>query len=262
MATEIQRIDINETKIPELQKCASCSCKMLLSFFDIIENTGQLKKTCRKCLERNKIAKDLVKYGKSVIYKIYCKDESIIDCYVGSTIDLNQRKSHHKGACNNEKSKKYNLPVYRFIRDNGNWENWDFEILENYPCENKESLFKKERFWFEKLNATLNARYPERCQKEWREIYREKNKQKIKEKEKEWYQKNSEKKKEKNKKYREENKEKIREQDREKYQKNKKEILEKKKEKVECPCGSVVNRSSLSRHERTQKHQNYLKSLS
>ena len=58
MTSEIERNNINETKIQELQKCAGCKCKMLLSYFDIIENTGQLKKTCRKCLERNKINHD------------------------------------------------------------------------------------------------------------------------------------------------------------------------------------------------------------
>ena len=273
MATEIQRIDINETKIPELQKCASCSCKMLLSFFDIIENTGQLKKTCRKCLERNKIAKDLVKYGNSVIYKICCKDESITDCYVGSTIDFDRRKRDHKNTCNNVKSTKYNLPVYRYIRDNGSWENWDFEILERYHCRNKESLVKRERYWLEKKGAKLNSCYPQRSQKE----YIEDNKEQILEQRKEHYQRNKEKIKGKAKEYREQNKEKIlenkkeyhkknkerrKEYNKEWHQKNSEKISIQRKEKVECPCGSVVRKSELRRHERSQKHQNYLKSLS
>ena len=216
MTSEIQRKDINETKIPELQKCAGCKCNMLLSFFDIIENTGQLKKTCRKCLERNKKNHDLVKYGNSVIYKIYCKDESITDFYVGSTTNLNHRKNHHKSTCNNKKSVGYNLPVYRYIRDKGGFDNWDFEVLENYHCRNIKQLLFKERFWFEKLNATLNSYYPQRTEEEKKE-YREKNKEKLK---------------------------------------------EKQKEKVKCECGSIINRSNLSIHKKTQKHQNYLKSLS
>jgi hypothetical protein len=243
MTSEIERFYINETKMPELQKCSGCKCKMLLSFFDFIENTGQLKKTCRKCLERNKINHDLVKYGNSVIYKIFCRDESITDCYVGSTTDFGRRKTNHKNACNNAKSTRYNLPVYRFIRDNGNWDNWDFEILENYPCRNKEQLVVRERYWFEKLNTTLNSQYPQRSQKESNKAYKEKNREKIKES---------------NKAYREKNREKIKEY----YEVNKKEILEKLKEKVQCPCGSVVRKSDLRRHERSQKHQNYLKSLS
>ena len=243
MVTEIQRFDINETKMPTLQKCASCSCKMLLSYFDIIENTGQLKKTCRKCLERNKIAKDLVKYGNSVIYKICCKDESIIDCYVGSTTNFGRRIGEHKRTCNNVKSKYYNRPVYRFIRDNGNFDNWNFEILEDYPCRNKESLVKRERYWFEKLGAKLNSNYPVRSQKE----YIEQNKEKIKEYRKIHY---------------EQNREKILENNKEYNRKNREIISEQKKEKVECPCGSVVRKSDLKRHKKSQKHQNYLKSLS
>ena len=262
MTSEIERFYINETKMPELQKCAGCKCKMLLSFFDIIENTGQLKKTCRKCLERNKINHDLVKYGKSVIYKIFCRDENIIDCYVGSTTDFNQRKRQHKNSYNNEKSVGYNLPVYRFIRDNGGFDNWEFEVLENYPCRNKELLVKRERFWFEKLDSTLNGQYPQRSKKEYREHNEEKIKEQTKKQNKKYKEEHKEQIKEYNKEYREKNIEHLREKDKQYYEVNKKEILEKKKEKVECPCGSVVRKSHLRRHEMTQKHQNYLKSLS
>jgi group I intron endonuclease len=240
MTSEIERFNINETKMPELQKCSGCKCKMLLSFFDIIENTGQLKKTCRKCLERNKINHDLVKYGNSVIYKIFCKDESITECYVGSTTDLNKRIGRHKSNCNIKTSTCYNIRLYKYIRDHGNFDNWNFEILEDYPCRNKESLVKRERYWFEKLGTTLNSCYPERNEKEWKQT----NKKRISEVGKQYYQKNKEQIREKDKKYREKNKEKISNQ---------------RKEKVECPCGSVVRKSTLRRHERSQKHQNYLK---
>jgi hypothetical protein len=258
MATEIQRIDINETKIPELQKCASCSCKMLLSYFDFNKNTGQLKKTCRKCLERNKIAKDLVKYGNSVIYKICCKDESITDCYVGSTVDFGGRKRDHKHKCNNVKSTQYNYPVYRFIRDNGNFDNWNFEILENYPCRNKESLVKKERFWFEKLGAKLNSQYPQRSLKE----YYQDNKEQFLEQRKQYYKENKEEMSMKMKKYRKNNSEKIKEKKKDYYNKNSEKIKEKTREKVECPCGSVVTKVNLSTHKKSQKHQNWEKTLS
>jgi hypothetical protein len=271
MTSEIERININETKMPTLQKCAGCKCNMLLSYFDIIENTGQLKKTCRKCLERNKINHDLVKYGNSIIYKIYCKDENITDCYVGSTIDFDRRKRNHKHKCNNNKSKEYNFPVYRFIRDNGGFDNWKFEVLENYPCGNKESLLFKECFWIEKLNTTLNSHFPRRSKKEWYEDnknelleyfkkYRENNIEKIREKAKEYRSRPEVKEyfKEYFKKYRENNKEKQKESDKKRYEKNK----EKLSEKIECECGVVVCRSGLSRHKKTQKHQNYLKSVS
>jgi hypothetical protein len=41
------------------------------------------------------------------------------------------------------------------------------------------------------------------------------------------------------------------------YEKNKEKISEKASEKVECPCGSVVSRSNLSKHKKTQKHQEW-----
>jgi hypothetical protein len=106
-------------------------------------------------------------YQNGTIYKIVCKDKNITDCYVGSTICHNARKSQHKSDCNNEKSKNYNLPVYRFIRDNGGWDNWEFVLLEDYPCNKKKQLNIRERYWFELLNATLNSKYPERSKKEY-----------------------------------------------------------------------------------------------
>ena len=30
------------------------------------------------------------------VYKLYCKDENIKDCYIGSSIDLNGRLQKHK----------------------------------------------------------------------------------------------------------------------------------------------------------------------
>ena len=178
-------------------------------------------------------------YKNGVIYKICCKDSSIKDCYVGSSCSHTSRKSAHKSACNNKKDKAYNLPVYRYIRDNGNWENWDFVLLEAYPCENKNQLVIRERYWFEKLNATLNSFYPERSEDEKKEYHKEFNKERYKN-----------------------NKEKILEQTKVYYEDNKEEILEKRKEKIECPCGSVVRKHSLTRHKKTQKHQKYLQKLS
>merc|ERR1712074_213099 len=95
-------------------------------------------------------------YENGTIYKIVCKDPKITDCYVGSTTSHLKRKSKHKYDCNNEKSENYNFPVYRFIRDNGGWENWEFVLLEDYPCKTKKQLNIRERFWFEKLGAKLN----------------------------------------------------------------------------------------------------------
>ena len=45
---------------------------------------------------------------------------------------------------------------YEFIRNNGGWDNFDYEILEYYPCNNFEQLRQKEQAYIEKLNPSLN----------------------------------------------------------------------------------------------------------
>ena len=145
--------------------------------------------------------------------------------YVGSSCSHTKRKSAHKSNCNNEKSDKYNLPVYRYIRDNGGWDNWEFVLLEKFPCKDKQELVIRERYWFELLGAKLNKNYPQRTEEE----YYEETKKKFLEKKKVY------------------------------YDENKEEILEKGKQKVKCPCGSIFRKDGLSQHKRTQKHQNYLK---
>jgi hypothetical protein len=209
----------------DLRKCASCKCKMLLSYFDTNKNTGQLKNTCRKCLEKNKFY-NMKKYSNSIIYIICCKDEDITECYVGSTKNFEKRKSMHISVCDNIKDKGYNRPVYKYIRDHGGFDNWIFEKLQNYPCDNKKELLIRERYWFEKLDAKLNSCYPQRSKKEYREceIVSELRKEYLKK----W------------------------------YQNNKQKIAEKGKEKVKCECGSIICIKHLSRHKKTKKHQNYI----
>ena len=188
---------------------------------------------------RNKMP---LNYQNSVIYKICCKDPVIKDIYVGSTTSFKRRMSNHKSICNNEKSNDYNLPVYRFIRDNGGFDNWSVVKIRDVCCKDKYDLEAEERKEFEKLGATLNSQYPQRRMKE----YREDNKEIIKKKDKVYY---------------EDNKNEILEKAKEYREKNREKILEKKKEKVECPCGSVVTKGNLATHKKTQKHQNWEKTL-
>jgi hypothetical protein len=212
-------------------------------------------------------------YKNGVIYKICCKDENIKDVYVGSSCSHTSRKSSHKSNCNNKNSREYNYPVYRYIRDNGGWENWQFVLLEAYPCENKNQLVIRERYWFELLGARLNNNYPQRSYTEYYEGNKEeilekakenyeKNKEEFSEKNKEYYEENKEEIKERRKKHYEENKEEILEKEKERYKVNKEKISEKGKETVECPCGSVVRKDYLQKHKKTQKHQKNLQKLS
>ena len=150
-------------------------------------------------------------------YKIVCKDENIKDCYVGKTKNLNKRIISHKNSYNNENGKDYNLKLYQFIRENGDWNNWYFIEIDKDEYDNEDSAIK-ERYWIEELNANLNCRIPSRTRKEYyqnnrekrneqRKQYRENNIEKIKEKEKEYYQNNKERRRE----YYENNKKKLNE---------------------------------------------------
>ena len=169
-------------------------------------------------------------------YKIICKDENIKDCYVGKTKDFKQRIRSHKNSCNNENCKDYNLKLYQFIRENGDWNNWNFIEIEKNEYDDKDSAIR-ERYWFEELNANLNCRIPSRTKKESHKEYRDNHKEYYKEKNKEYYQKNiekqreyyennKEKRKEQRKQYRENNIEKIKEKNKEYYENNKKKLNE------------------------------------
>ena len=155
-------------------------------------------------------------YNNTLIYKIVCNDLTITDVYVGHTTDFTKRKYRHKSNCNNETDAKYNLKVYKMIRDNGGWDNWVMVEVEKYPCNDSNEARARERYWYEILNANMNSANPSRSEKEYREDnkerilqrdkeYRDANKDKMKQYKKD----NKEKYKIKDKKYRDANKDKI-----------------------------------------------------
>ena len=109
----------------------------------------------------------MVNYENSTIYKIVCKDLDITDCYVGSTTNFNRRKSEHKTRYNNVNDKHYNLKVYKFIRDHGNFDNFDIIEVERYCAIDKNDLHARERYWLKKLKSNLNCQIPNRSSKEY-----------------------------------------------------------------------------------------------
>ena len=108
---------------------------------------------------------------KTLIYKIVCNNLDVLECYVGSTTDFKSRKYAHKTSCNNEFSKAYNLKVYKFIRENGGWDNFTMVLIEEYFCGSKLECRSRERFWFENLNSGLNTNYPQRSKAEYPSQY-------------------------------------------------------------------------------------------
>ena len=75
-------------------------------------------------------------YSKTIIYCLVCKDVSITDCYISHTTNFKQQKSQHKCCCTKEKYKGYNYKVYKFIRQNGGWDNWFMAMIKTFPCNN------------------------------------------------------------------------------------------------------------------------------
>ena len=183
-----------------------------------------------------------IDYSKSIIYKICCKDPEIKDIYIGSTTNFTKRKSRHKQSCIN-----INTKVYNFIRNNGNWENWDMVMIEEYKdCESKIQLLKKERFYTDELKATLNMYNAISNVEEKRQKNREyniKHKDRLKELKK---------------KYNLENRNKVFIQRKAYREKHREQIQKKQKIKMNCICGCSFNKKSKSRHEKTKKHIQYL----
>lgn len=101
-----------------------------------------------------------IDYSKALIYKIVCTDVNVKECYIGSTTDFRKRKNSHKHTCETQHHKNHNFYVYKFIRENGGWGNWDVVIIEYYPCVTKLELHARERYHIEHLNAQLNCKVP------------------------------------------------------------------------------------------------------
>jgi len=193
----------------------------------------------RKAIDhQKKMPRKAIDHQKTLIYKLVCNDVNVKDLYVGSTVSFKDRKRTHKNGCNNAKGKIYNYKIYQTIRTTGGWNNWSMVLIEPYPCNSKLEATRRERYWYEELNAKLNSNVPSRTHKEYYQDNREANREKINEYHKEYYQVNREKKKE----YYQVNRDAIREQ-----QNNY------KREKIECPhCQKLIGRSYLKKHIQSQ----------
>ena len=88
------------------------------------------------------------------IYKISIADED----YIGSTMDLKQRKIQHKSACYNPNTHNYNNKIYTVIRENGGWDCCEITPIEEYECETKQQALIREEYWRREYKALLNTR--------------------------------------------------------------------------------------------------------
>lgn len=160
-------------------------------------------------------------YSNACIYKIICKDESITDMYIGSTINFKSRESVHKHHCNNPNSKKYNCKIYKFIRENSGWQEWQMIKICDVKCLDGYDLRKAEGSYQRELKPTLNYEIAGRSKEEGCKAYRIKNKDKINADMKPYRIKNKDKIKKYMKAYRIKNKDRINKVKRENYAKKK-----------------------------------------
>ena len=61
----------------------------------------------------------------ATIYNLKCKNRDVFPYYIGSTFGLSHRKREHSRW-----SKKSNSKLYKFIRENGGIDNFEYDILE------------------------------------------------------------------------------------------------------------------------------------
>ena len=101
--------------------------------------------------------KDIIDYSNTIIYKIYCKNETITDIYVGHTTNFFVRKYYHKNAFKNYKN---DLQIYKTMRENGGWNNWNMIEIAKYNCKDSTEARIKEQLHYEELKLnTLNSCY-------------------------------------------------------------------------------------------------------
>jgi hypothetical protein len=203
-------------------------------------------------------------YQDGKIYKIVCNITD--ECYIGSTTEptIARRLATHVSSFKRWKAGKRNKTTSFDIIDRGDYQIF---LIETYPCNSKDELHSREGEIIRKYKSEcecVNSYIAGRTIKEWYQDnkdkiqeymkeYREDNKDKIKQYCEEYYENNKEHKK----KYYEENKEKISE----KHKIYREENKEKAKETRTCVCGSCYRKTHKNRHEKTHKHQSYLKSI-
>ena len=87
------------------------------------------------------------------IYQITCKNLKIKDNYIGQTICFKTRENTHCIA-----SKDSNLKVYKIIRKNGGWNNWQIKILNHYYCKNDNDARQIEQKYIDFYKPTMNTK--------------------------------------------------------------------------------------------------------
>ena len=188
------------------------------------------------------------KYKNGKIYKIV--DVGYNKCYIGSTCEsLSKRMARHRSKYLYGSEKDKGRRINSLFDDFG-VENCKIELVVEYPCSNKMELLRQEGYHIRE-NECVNKIVSGRSRAEYWQEYSANNKEKLAEKNKNWYENNREYRKEHRKEFNEKNKDKYHE-----YYESRKSVLS---EKHLCGCGMEYTYQHKKRHEKSQKHQDWLK---
>ena len=179
--------------------------------------------------------------------KIYCiRSHQTDKIYIGSTCSpLHKRFYDHRKKYKCWKNNKYGYTSSYELME---YEDVYIELLEEYPCNNKMELCKKEGEYIRSMDCVNKMKRPF--------ITEEENKQRNKEYAKEYRKNNIETIKEKKNKYMKEYSLKL-----ENKQKKSEYDKERRKIKIQCECGGKYTQSHKTEHEKTKKHIKYIESL-
>ena len=190
-------------------------------------------------------------YSKAKIYKIINTQDD--EVYIGSTTQpLNARFRGHK--CRWKEGITYRL--YQHMSKCG-VDEFSIELVEEYPCANKQELRSREGEWIKSL-GTLNDKQAGRSTQE----YREDNAERIKEWHKRWTQEHKEHVYQRKKQWVEENKEATQAYMKEYHERNKDRIDQRLTATLTCECGCKVAARNIAKHKRTEKHISKMKNIS
>jgi hypothetical protein len=162
-------------------------------------------------------------YNRGQIYAIRSNQTDKI--YIGSTIQrLSERKGQHK-----EKYLRYLNGNHHYVSsfDILKYDDWYIELLENYPCNSKEELLKREGELIRDNNNCINRCIAGRSMKVWYQQNREEQLKKMKIR---------------------------REQKKYKHSKQTLESKLKQKQNYNCDCGKTIQRGEKARHNKTKYH--------
>jgi hypothetical protein len=182
----------------------------------------------------------MIDYQLGKIYKIECNVTGKV--YIGSTCEpiLARRLAGHVGNYKSYLNGKSNYISSFDVLQNGNY---DIVLIESYPCNSKDELHARERYYTNNIDCVNQRKgqgmYNELGEKEYQKQYHEKNIEKSKA-------------------YYNDNKNKIIERSKEYYKQNKDIIHAKQNEKHICICGNCYTYANKQQHIRTAKHQKYL----